>query len=365
MSPRQPHPPLGPVRPGAIPGPAASPFANYQALQQAALGRSVASGERYLDALRVKDTASRASQLRHLTAWQDATRTERVDTAAFASQLRYTTALAARPRDTIRPGLTPEERLWLHTVASMPYEIALMVRFDPVLRSVAVGGAATVTVAAAPIAYAATEDLALEGLEKSAALVQENGAALSAHLHKVTLQSFLLKSGVNALGQGAGNYAVEHDGLQAVRNINLLSAAASGFNVPLGYNALFSAGFGYSPAKHFKSIVTGDISTYEFGRDAAFNYGFGKVAAGFKFAPKIPLLGGRNWLGLDKLYQSAPVNYSVGFATYQALLRVGPRLGYGLGEGLNMGLEHGNKAMVGATKKYLGAKVKKLPDPTK
>jgi hypothetical protein len=364
MNPRAPFPPLGP---GTTPGPAASPFAGYQAMQRAALARSVASGERYLDALRVQDAASRASQLRHLThgTQQDATRAGRADTAAFASRQRYAAAVAARPRYTLRPGLTPEERLWLHTIATMPYEMALMVRLDPVVRSVAAGGVATVGVATAPVAYAATEDLALEGLEKSAALLQENGAALSAHIQKVTLQSFFLKSGVNALGQGLGNYAVEHNALQAVRNINLLSAAASGFNVPLGYNALFSAGFGYSPAKHFKSVVTGDISAYEFGRDAAFNYAFGKVAAGFKFSPKVPALGGRNWVGLDKLYQTAPVNYSVGFATYQAMLRVGPRIGFGLGEGLSMGLEHSNKAMVGATKKYLGAKVKKLPDPTK
>jgi len=80
--------------------------------------------------------------------------------------------------------------------------MALMVRLDPVVRSVAAGGAATVAVATAPVAYAATEDLALEGLERSAALLEENGAALSTHLQKVTIQSFFLKSGINALGQG-------------------------------------------------------------------------------------------------------------------------------------------------------------------
>jgi hypothetical protein len=363
MNPRAPFPPLGPGRPGTTPGPAASPFAGYQAMQRAALARSVTSGERYLDALRVQDAASRASQLRHLThsTPQDATRAGWADTAAFAARQRYAAAVAARPRYTLRPGLTPEERLWLHTVATMPYEMALMVRLDPVVRSVAVGGAATVAVATAPVAYAATEDLALEGLERSAALLETEGAMLSAQLQAVTFRSFLLKGSINAIGQGLGNYAVKHDGLSALKNINALSAIASGLNIPLGYNSLFTAGFSLSYDKKFKSIVTDDISLYEFGRDAAFNYSFGKLSAGFK----LPKSLGSSWVGLDKLYQTQPVNYSVGFATYQAMLRTGPRIGYGLGLGLNTGLEHGNKVVVGATKKWLSSKVTQLPVPNK
>ena len=69
------------------------------------------------------------------------------------------------------------------------------------LRSVAVGGATTVAVATAPVAYAATEDLALEGLEKSAALLETKRAMLSSQLQAVTLRSFLLKGSINAIGQ--------------------------------------------------------------------------------------------------------------------------------------------------------------------
>lgn len=91
MSPRQYYPPLGPVRPGLASSPLPAPLPGYQAMQQAALARSIASSERYPDALRVHDAASRASQLRHLTsgARQDATRAGRLDTAAFASRRWY------------------------------------------------------------------------------------------------------------------------------------------------------------------------------------------------------------------------------------------------------------------------------------
>jgi hypothetical protein len=333
-------------------------------MQRAALARSVASGERYLDALRVQDAASRASQLRHLTHGtpQDATRTGRADTAAFASRQRYAAAVAARPRYTLRPGLTPEERLWLHTVATMPYEMALMVRLDPVVRSVAVGGAATVAVATAPVAYVATEDLALEGLERSAALLETEGAMLSAQLQAVTFRSFFTKLLISGIGQGVGNYVVKRDAASAIQNINVLSAVASGLNIPLGYNSLFSAGFSLTYDKGLKSIATGNISTYEFGRDAAFNYAFGKLSAGFK----LPGSASRSWIGLDKLYQTRPVDYSVGFTTYQVMLRTSPRLGYGLGLGLSTGLEHSNKVVVGAAKKVLGTEIKHhLPDPAK
>lgn len=328
------------------------------------LVRSVASGERYLDALRVRDAQSRASQMRHLapTAQPDATRLKPEAALAFASHQRYAAALAAKPRATIRPGLTPEERLWLNTVASMPYELALMVRFDPVVR--AVGGAVAVVgaVEAAPVAYVASEDAAVAGLEASAEFLEAEGLNLYNNFAAVTVRSFLLKSGVSVAGQGFGNYLVTHDAWQAASNVNFLSAGASGFNIPLGYNSLFSAGFSLTTQKGFKSVITGDISSYELGRDAIFNYGFGKASAGFKFPGTV----GRSWIGLDKLHQTQPLNYSVGFATYQAILRTGPRIGYGLGLGLGTGLEHGNKILSGATKKYLGTKLKEtLPDPAK
>lgn len=250
----------------------------------------------------------------------------------------------------------------MHTVATMPYEFALMTRYDPVVRSVGAAVVVVGTVEAAPVVYAASEDLALQGMESGVELLDTEGTALYEGVGKTTAQSFAIRAGVNALGQGVGNYAVTHDALQSVLSINLLSSTASGFGMPLLSNSLFSAGFSYTPLKGFKSIATGDISGYEFGRDAIFNYGFGKVASGFK------LPGGSKavWDGLDRLHQSKAVSQGVGFATYQAMLRVGPRAGYGLGLGLQTTLEHGNKAAVGATKKYLGAKVKQyLPPPAK
>ncbi|RZJ57739.1 MAG: hypothetical protein EOO55_02700 [Hymenobacter sp.] len=360
-------PPQGPGGGPKSPAPVnkSSPaYPSLQALQMGAFVRTIASGERYLDALRVKDVASRAAHLSYVTreARPDATRRGRPDAQSFANQQRYAALLAAKPRYSIRPGLTPAERLWINTVATMPYELALMVRYDPVVRSV--GGAVVVVgaVEAAPALYIAGEDALVEGLEATAGYLEAEGTALYNNFGAVTIRSFILKASINSAGQGLGNYLVTHDARQAAQSVNLLSAAASGLNVPLGYNSLFSAGFGYSREKGFKSVVTGDISSYEFGRDAAFNYGFGKVAAGFKFTGS----AGCSWMGLDKLYQTQPLNYSVGFATYQAMLRTGPRIGYGLGLGLGVGLEHGNKIVVGATKKYLGTKLKtSLPDPAK
>lgn len=292
----------------------------------------------------------------------DATRLKSDAALAFASRQRYAAALAPRPRAVIRPGLTPEERLWLNTVSTMPYELALMVRFDPVVRSV--GGAVAVVgaVEAAPVAYVASEDAAVAGLEASAEFLEAEGLNLYNNFAAVTIRSFLLKSGVNLVGQGVGNYFIMHDASQAARGVNVLSAAAAGLNVPLGYNSLFSASFSLSRTKGFKSIITGDISPYEVGRDAAFNYGFGKLSAGFR----LPGSAGRTWPGLDKIHQLQSLNNSVGFATYQAMLRTGPRIGYGLGLGLSSGLEHGNKVLVGAGKKYLATKLKEeMPDPAK
>jgi len=62
---------------------------------------------------------------------------------------------------------------------------------------------------------------------------------------------------------------------------------------------------GQPAAALFKSVITGDISPHEVGRAAAFNYRLGKLDAGFK----VP---GRTWLGLDKIQQPQPLNYSVG-----------------------------------------------------
>lgn len=350
----------GPRRPSARQKPAAV-FPSMQSLQTGALVRSIAAGERYLDALRVKDAASRKAHLSYLTreTRQDATRFTHPTAQTLETQQRYAASVAARPRQTVRPGLTPEERLWVHTVATMPYEFALMARYDPVVRSVGAAVVVVGAVEAAPALYTAAEDALVEGLESSASYLDAEGTALYNNFGSVTIRSFFLKSSLNAAGQGVGNYLVTHDAWQATQSINGLSVLASGLNVPLGYNSLFSAGFSYTPAKGFKSVATGDISAYEFGRDAAFNYGFGKVSAGFK-------LGERSILGLDKLYQTQPISHSIGFATYQAMLRTGPRFGYGLGLSMSTSLEHGNKVLVGATKKYLATKLKeKLPDPAK
>jgi len=93
MSPRNPasRSPLGPTRATALnpgPRPAGNPLAAHQAMLGASLAHSVASGERYLDALRVRDAQSLASQLRHLapTARQDATRLKPDAALAFAGR---------------------------------------------------------------------------------------------------------------------------------------------------------------------------------------------------------------------------------------------------------------------------------------
>lgn len=178
----------------------------------------------------------------------------------------------------------------------MPYEMALMVRLDPVVRSVAASGAATVGVATAPIAYAATEDLALEGLERNAALLDTEGAMLLAQLQAVTFRSFFTKLLIHEIGQGIGNYVVKRDTASATQNINALSAVAPGLNIPLGYT-LFSAGFSLTNDKELKSTAAGNTSTYELGRDAAFDYAFGKLSAGVK----LPGSASRSWIGSDKL----------------------------------------------------------------
>ncbi|GAB3638347.1 hypothetical protein GCM10027422_39370 [Hymenobacter arcticus] len=92
-----------------------------QALQTGALVHSIAAGERYLDALRVKDAASRKAQLSYLTreTWPDTPHFGQQNIQQFEAQQRYAAAVATRPRHTIRPGLTPEERLWLHTVLAV------------------------------------------------------------------------------------------------------------------------------------------------------------------------------------------------------------------------------------------------------
>jgi hypothetical protein len=127
------------------------------------LVRSVASGERYLDAC--------ACSMRR--AGPDAALRAHGPARCYPAQTRSGASLRQPPAlcggtGGQAPGLTPEERLWLNTVASMPYELALMVRFDPVVRSV--GGAVAVVgaVEAAPVAYVASEDAAVAGLEASA-----------------------------------------------------------------------------------------------------------------------------------------------------------------------------------------------------
>ena len=235
-----PHNPFGPPTPGPRPlagsplGPPAQASAAHQALLAATLARAVRNSERYLRALRVAEASTQAARQHARAATRlDGVRASQADTLAFTNHRRYAARLATQPYATIGPGLTPQERLWQHVVATMPYEFALMTRLDPVTRSV--GGAVAVvgTVLAAPLAYVATEDLALAGLENSAALLENNGAALVAHLRAVTLGSFIVKGGINAVGQGVGNYIVKRDALAAVENINAFSVIASGLSVPL------------------------------------------------------------------------------------------------------------------------------------
>jgi len=178
----------------------------------------------------------------------------------------------------------------------------------------------------------------------------------------VTVQSFGTKVIVSGAGQFVGNYLYSHDVIDEAKSINGLSALASGVNMPLGFNAMWSAGFSYTIKSKFKSLPTGQITPFEFGRDAAFNYGFGKVSAGFK----LPSPADRNWIGLDNLHRLPQVANSIGFSTYQAMLRLGPRFGYGVGLGLTTAAEHGNKIATGAAKKYLNTELKEqLPDPNK
>ena len=327
MNPRSPFPPLGPGRPSATPGPAASPFAGYQAMQRAALARSVAGGERYLDALRVRDAASRASQLRHLThgSPQDATRAGRADTAAFAGRQRYAAMLSARPRYTLRPGLTPEERLWLHTVTTMPYEMALMVRLDPVVRSV---GGAVVTVGAAT------------GL--SAAAAQEVTAYSS--LRWLGWRAATLRFGANATGQYIGGYALSGDGKQAFYRINWISPILSAGGVPLITSAIGSAGFKFTIETKYTSITNGSITAPAMAQDAVLSYGLGQAT---------------RLSGLDTWFQSpAAANYTAGLR-YQISLRLSPRFATGIGSAIPTALEAGNRTTAGALRKIGSGEIKK------
>ncbi|WP_223653758.1 hypothetical protein [Hymenobacter psoromatis] len=156
------------------------------------------NSERALRALRVPDAPARAArqQLALSAGRRDATRRNQLDTLARAGHARYASRLTAQPYATIGPGMTPEQRLWQHVVATMPYELALMARLDPVTRSI--GGAVVVgSVQAAPLAYTAVEDATLAGLQNSAALLKNNGAAIAAHLRAVTLKTFLQGAVIN------------------------------------------------------------------------------------------------------------------------------------------------------------------------
>ena len=327
MSPRHSSPPLGPVRPGLASGPLPSSLPSYQAMQQAALGRSVASGERYLDGLRVQDAATRTSQLRHLTSGtrQDATRAGRLDTAAFTARQRYAAALAARPRYSIRPGLTPEERLWLNTVASMPYEMALMVRLDPVPRSV---GGAVVAVGA------------VEGITVAAA--QEITAYSS--LRWLGWRAALLRFGANATGQYIGGYATSGNGKQSLSRINWISPILSAGGVPLMTSAIGSAGFKFTIETKYTSIANGSITAPAMAQDAVLSYGLGQAT---------------RLSGLDNWFQSpAATRYTAGLR-YQISLRLSPRFATGIGSAIPTALEAGNRTTAGALRKAGSSEIKK------
>ena len=221
-----------------------------------------------------------------------------------------------------------------------------------------------------PVLYEAGKTAALHSIEHGALMLEQQGALLAAQWRAVTFGSFGIKAGLSIAGQGLGNYWVERDAWVAVKKINMLSVLASGVNLPLGYNSLLSAGFNVSFTGKVKTVLPGGgITAYEFERDALFNYGFGKLASGFK----VPGMAGRQWTGLDKLHElvtkNPKVEQGIGFTLYNAYIRFGPRLSYGLGVGastLTTGLEHGNKVAVGATKKYISSKVKeRFPDPNK
>ena len=354
-----PHNPAGNRRPGPVrpatsrnpfaSGPAAGPessaarmLADLRAMRRAAFARSVVNGERYLAALRANEASYRG-------AWREAARVARPDATlqphsnrSLENHLRYVAHLRTHPASMFRqgrPAPTPYELLRAHVMATNSGPIALMMTTDPVVRGIAVAvpavAAGTVTVAVAEAHIAA--------------------------MSWGTASTFVLKGGVNAAGQVAGNYLYSHDALASLRKVNIVSVFAAGYGIPLGANSVLSAGATLNFADGFKTVLGGpggSITAIEFGRDAAFNYGFGKLAAGFKFSPKIPALGGRVWGGLDKLYQTPRMNNGVGFATYQGMLRLGPRVGYGLGLGLSTGLEHGNKMASGAAKKYLSNELK-------
>jgi hypothetical protein len=87
----------------------------------------------------------------------------------------------------------------------MPYELALMVRFDPVVRSVGSAVAVVGAVEATPVAYVASEDAAVASLEASAEFLEAEGLNLYNNFAAVTVRSFLLKSGVSVAGQCVGN----------------------------------------------------------------------------------------------------------------------------------------------------------------
>jgi hypothetical protein len=275
----------------------------------------------------VRDAASRNSQLRHLTHGtpQDATRAGRADTAAFASRQRYAAALAARPRYTLRPGLTPEERLWLHTVATMPYELALMVRLDPVVRSV---GGALVTVGAAT------------GV--STAITQEVAAYSS--MHWLGWWSMGLRFGANVVGQEIGYATQTHNLAAASHKINWVSPILSAAGLPLITTSVGSAAFKFDYEKKYRSILNGGVSKYELTRDSFLNYGFGQ-------ATKLS--------GLDDWYKSPQAVKVIGGLRYQISLRLSDRLATGAGAAMPTVLETGNRATAGAIRKYGTEETKK------
>jgi len=234
-------------------------------------------------------------------------------------------ALAARPRYTLRPGLTPEERLWLHTVTTMPYEMALMVRLDPVVRSV---GGAVVAVGAGTA---------------GAAAISEEVAGYSS-LRWLGWGSMGLRFGANVVGQEIGYVTQTHDLAEAAYKINWVSPVLSAAGLPLITTSVGSAAFKLDFEKKYRSIFNGGVSNYELTRDSFLNYGFGQAT---------------RLSGLDDWHRSPQAIKFIGGLRYQISFRLSSRLTTGAGSTISTVLETSNRTAAGAIRKYGTEETKK------
>lgn len=102
--------PGGPLQdPGPLHKAGGPSYPSLQALRTDALVRSIAAGERYLNALRVQEAARRAAHLRYLTreARQDVTRLNHASVEQFEARQRYQAAVAVRPKYFFARALRP------------------------------------------------------------------------------------------------------------------------------------------------------------------------------------------------------------------------------------------------------------------